>query len=436
MALGHSTTILRASKRPIVLMFGKPTFRSEIAAFVVPERKDWRTKAMRNVFKSVFLVCLLTLSASLSAQTPTTSTTSFPRFNPPPCDFNDNFYTVNGFDVTSLDQQAAGRFGNFRQTGAPAFKSGQVNWVTDSNCSVNDPIRRNVRILATTGAYKDDTGAPTEFLSIIAFLLNQNFFTGGASAVPNVRGFTTQQIVGNFEAYVAPKQTVNGVLAPTPCGTMGDGLTPCFPVTSVATPRLRHDWRISSNRTALDGSAPLAYFGDDLTGSWIVTYFWWTKFAVGGRPDQPKPTATCQTILAAAGKQNGFSLDGTPILHTGDELHFIEGVPGTPPQFGFTQAQTTQLLQAEATAPCGAEGALDVGGADGGAVWLVCPTILDPRNGAIAPDAFLDIVRKPGDGKLDPRFGDNFACLQQTGQFPDPKMGCMGNTAATAVTVP
>jgi hypothetical protein len=371
---------------------------------------------MRNVLKSVFLVCLLTLSVSLSAQT----TTSFPVFNFPPCDFSDNFYTANDFDVTNLHTQAAGRFGDFRQFGPPAFLPGQVNWVNDGNCSVNDPNRRNVRILATTGAYKDNDGAPTEFLSIIAFVLNQNFFLTGAMGI-NARGFTAQAIINNFEAYGATTQKVNGVLAPSPCGTMGDGLTPCFDVTSVATPVLRHDWRVSSNRNAIDGSSngpktPFSYFGDDLTGSWIVTYFWWTKFAVGGRPGQPTPTSTCQTIMAAAGAQNGFSLDGTPILHTGDELHFIEGVPGTPPQFGFTQAQTTQLLQAQATAPCGAEGNEDVGGKDGGAVWLVCPTILDPRNGAIAQDAFLDVVRKNG-SPIDARFQTNFSCLQSTGKF-------------------
>ena len=369
---------------------------------------------MRNIFKGAFVASVLTLSASLPAQT------TFPVFNPPPCDFSDSFYTVNGFDVTNLDTSAAGRFGNFRLFGPPAFQSGQANWVTDGNCSANDPNRRNVRILATTGAYKDDDGAPTQFFSAIAFVLSQNFFLTGSNA-KNARGFTLQSIIGNFEAYGAPTQMVNGVLAPAPCGSMGDGLTPCFPVTSVATPALRHDWRLSSNRNALDGSSngpstPFSYFGDDLTGSWIITYFWWTKYAVGGRADQPVPTSTCQTILAAAGRQNGISLDGTPILHTGDELHFIEGVPGTAPQFGFTQAQTNQLLQAEATAPCGAEGNEDVGGKDGGAVWLVCPTILDPRNGAIARDAFLDVVRRNGT-PIDGRFQTNFACLQSTGKF-------------------
>src|SRR6266704_2495335 len=326
-------------------MLCEPIFRSGTAALVVPER-NWRTKAMRNVFKSVFLVCLVTWAASVSAQT-----TSFPRFNYPPCDFNDNFYTEVGFDASKLSTMGF-RFGDARLTGAPAFLPGQVNWVTDGNCSVNDPNRRNVRILATTGAYKDDTGLPTEFFSAIAFVFNQNFFTSNVDA----RGFQLQDIVGAFEAYVAPKQSVNGVLAPAPCGSMGDG------------------------------------------------------------PDQPTPTSTCQTILAAAGKQNGFSLDGTPILHSGDELHFIEGVPGTPPQFGFSQRQTDALLQAQATAPCGAEGAEAPNGTDGGPVWLVCPTILDPRNGAIATDAFLDVVRKNG-SPIDARFQTTFSCLQSAGKF-------------------
>jgi hypothetical protein len=365
----------------------------------------------------------------------------FPRFNPPPCDFSDNFYTANGFDVPSLDTMAAGRFGNFRLTGPPAFQTNQVNWVNDTTCSGNDPTRRDVRILATTGAYKDDDGAPTQFLSIIAFLLNQNFFTGCSKTTPNVRGFTTQSIVSNFEAYGAPSQVVDGRLAPTPCGTLHDktlAANPCFPVTSVATPTLRQDWRVASNRNAIDGSSngpatPFGYFCDDLTGSWIVTYFWYTQFSLGGVGGNGKPiqpTAVCQNVLSAAGRQNGLTLDGTPIIFTGEELHFLEGV-ATTPQFGLPVS-----AQPPPTQPCGNEGNLDVGGADGGAVWLICPTILDPRNGAIAPDAFLDVVRfAPTGKKLDPRFAANFACLQQTGQFPVNGV-CQGAPTATGSSIP
>jgi hypothetical protein len=398
-----------------------------------------------RIFLLALAAFLLILPSELFAQT------TFPIFNPPPCDFSDNFYTQNGFDLSNLNTAAAGRFGNFRQTGPPAFLPNQLNWVNDTSCSPNDPTRRNVRILATTAAYKDNDGAPTEFLSIIAFLLNQNFFTGGARATPNVRGFTTQQIVANFEAYVALTQNVNGVLAPTPCGSLHDrslAAQPCFPVTSVATPNLRHDWRVASNRNAIDGSSngpntPFGYFCDDLTGSWIVTYFWYTQFSVGGvdtHGNRINPTPTCQNILSAAAAQNGNSLDGTPIIHTGSELHFLEGVA----QASECEVSTSNCLfglplsaQPPPTSPCGNEGNLDVGGADGGAVWLICPTILDPRNGAIAQDSFLDVVRIPGTGgrKLDPRFADNFACLQQTGQFPSGGV-CQGNPSATASMVP
>jgi len=103
----------------------------------------------------------------------------------------------------------------------------------------------------------------------------------------------------------------------------------------------------------------------------------------------------CGPILSALGRRNGISLDGTPIIKTADELN--------------------NDLEANG---CGAEGQEDVGGADGGAVWIICPAIPDPRNGAIAPDAFLDQVRLPNGQPLDPAFTVNFNSLQRTGFFP------------------
>ena len=147
------------------------------------------------------------------------------QINPPPCDFSDLFYQENGIDPNQL----VGRFGSARQTGAPATGS-QVNWVADSNCSTDDPTRRNFRILATTGGFVDDgTGAPTDFISILAFLTNQTNFetsfshTVGGSTVSiansvNPRGIAMQDIVGQFEAYAALKQKLpNGTFATNPC---------------------------------------------------------------------------------------------------------------------------------------------------------------------------------------------------------------------------
>jgi hypothetical protein len=341
----------------------------------------------------------------LSAQTQTEDTTSssplFDTFNPPPFDFNDAFYTANGLNVTQLDTPGAARFGFFRRTGPPA-RDGQVNWVIDNTGT--DPDRKNVRILATTGGYIDDgTGAPTQFISILAFLLDQTFFTG----VANSRGIQMADIVGNFEAYAALRQVnSHGVFAPTPCGSMGDGTTPCFPVTSVATPVLRQDWRFATNRSPIDGSAPFGYFCDDILGMWIITYFWYVDTGFG-----PHQTALCHQMLAALGGKNGLSLDGTPIIKTGDELNFLEGkVVGSNPIPGFLGTNPPNP-------PCTAEGQEDTGGADGGAVWLVCPALPDPRNGAITLDAFLDQVRRPSGLPLDPAFTLNFLCLQLFGGF-------------------
>lgn len=365
------------------------------------------------------LLCLLALAGlllmpSLSASAQTTSSTSTTSstitlngsFNPPPCDFNDDFYTENGISVTQLDTAAAARFGFFRLTGPPATGT-QVNWVNDSTCSTNDPTRKNVRILATTGGYVDDgTGSPTDFISLIAFVTNQNFFTG----VANARSIQMLDIVSNFEAYAANKQRLpDGTFALTPCGSMGTGATPCFPVTSVATPALRQDWRFATNRNALDGSdnndplgnpphdSPFGYFCDDLLGMWIITYFWYTV-------DPANPGPVCGPILSALAKKNGLSLDGTPIIKTANELN--------------------NDLEANG---CGAEGQEAVNGSDGGAVWLICPAIPDPRNGAIAKDAFLDQVRKPDGTPLDPAITTNFNCLQTTGDFPGSNGSCQAS---------
>jgi hypothetical protein len=413
---------------------------------------------MKSILRSIFVcLCIAGVTGHLSAQTPpsavTTSVKVFPRYNPPPCDFSDLFYQENGIDPTQL----VGRFGSARQFGPPAVSNSQPNWVADNTCGTNDPTTRNFRILATTGAFKDNSGAPTEFFSLIAFLVNQtNFETSfsknvGGSTISianslNPRGISMQSLVGNFEAYAAPTQKMaNGTLGPTPCGTLHDpgiAVSDCFSVGkessglfAVETPSLRQDWRISSNRNAMDGSdnncintspsvcakfsdSPFGYFCDDLLGMWIVTYFWYTQFAVGGTDTGGhtiSPTANCNKVLSAFASVNGTSLDGTPIVKTGDQLHFLEGVPGTPASViggGLTDSDLPP-----STAPCGAEGNIDPGGADGGAIWLVCPTIQDPRNGAIATDAYLDVVRLKSGNAQNTDLLNNFSCLQNTGKF-------------------
>jgi hypothetical protein len=309
--------------------------------------------------------------------------------NPPPFDFNDNFYTANGINVSQLNTAAAGRFGTFRQTGPPAGP-GQLNWVVDNTGT--DPDRRNVRILATTGGYIDDgTGAGTQFISLIAFMFDQTFFTG----VANARGIQMVNIIGDFEAYAALKQkNAQGNFLTRPCRASLGITTNCFSVASVATPKLRQDWRFATNRSGIDGSSAngFGYFCDDVLGAWIITYFYFTAASVG-----QNPTPLCKSVLHNLIQKNGASLDGTPIIKTADELN----------------------NQLEANG-CGAEFQLDQGGADGGPVWLICPAMPDPAQGGIRADAFLDSVVEPNGRRLAQDIFNNFTCLQNTGQFCNP----------------
>ena len=327
--------------------------------------------------------------------------------NPPPFDFSNAFYTANGIDVQQLNSEAGQRFGLFRKTGPPAGPH-QVNWKIDG--SNTDPVRNNIRILATTGGYKDDTGSPTQFISIIAFLLDKTFFNmaNQSGGTGNGRGLALQDIVANFEAYGAPKQVgSDGVFRPTPCASVGDQAEVakgnCFSVASVETPHLRQDWRFSTNRNAIDGSGPLSYFGDDLLGMWIITYFWYTADGFG-----PKQTSDCKSAMNFLASRNGLTLDGTPIMKTGAELHFVEGK---------LQGNEGRDFPSPPGTACAMEANLATDGTDKGPVWLICPSIPDPTQGGIAPDAFLDAVRKPDGLPLDLQLATTFNCLQKTGQF-------------------
>ena len=348
------------------------------------------------------------------------------NFNPPPCDYSDQFYQDNGVDPT----QVIGRFGTSRLTGPPARTATQVNWVADPTCASNDPDRRNFRILATTGGFTDNgTNAPNAFISILGFLNNEAAFEttytrlAGTHDITiansnNPRGISMEYIVSNFEAYAMVKQRLpNGQFATNPCATDAASPlappTPCFDVSTVNTvytPNLRQDWRFAQNRNAMDGSdnncisnnpticgpnapavlsdSPFGYFCDDLLGMWIVTYVWLTQ-------DPANADANCTAVYQSLEKENGFSLDGGPII--------------------ITPTDTNQTLE---DSGCGAEGNLAINGMDGGAIWLICPAIPDPRNGAIAADAFLDQVFLPDGQPQNPTMTANFVALQTTGQFP------------------
>jgi len=425
------------------------------------------------------------------------------NFNPPPCDFSDQFYADNGIDVTQLVGRFGDNGGTTRLTGPPATGN-QHNYLADSNCGVKDPTRRNFRILATTGGNSDDGNSPFtcanqpppvspqcanqsalepetfEFISILAFVNNQSNFTNtylrnvgfingglqgvqmnpgtdisiGQSQFPyneapaqNLRGFSTQSIVSNFEAYAAiaqfkqsltcpanatapftnqnctptptqfaanpcslqmiqQLQNPNATSVPQPCFQVADSTVSGQIVSDVATPNLRQDWRFATNRNAMDGSdnnnpfaaspsnTPFGYFCDDLLGMWILTYFWVTA---------PPNDAECGPVYQAIGAQNGFNTDGTPIVLTAFELN----------------VELEQHLDAQGNPhACGAEAKEDMSGGDGGAVFLICPALPDPRAGAISTDAFLDQVHNANGTPQNANLTVNFLSLQIFGVFP------------------
>ena len=436
---------------------------------------------MKTALKSILACLVVMVAGLASAQTttsPSFTPINPPPCDFSDQFYADN--GINASSTGELNTQADGRFGTFRQFGPPATTSTQANWVADTaDCSATDPTRRNFRILATTGGNSDDGNSPfscvdkngafavpacsgqpgipetPEFISILAFLHSEADFettysrtvgaitnggldgvqqndgevisigtVGGVSApAANPRGIRMEDIIGNFEAYAKIRQKLpNGTFALNPCAAdMVSPLapaTPCFSVadakdasgnvtlSDVATPNLALNWRFATNRNAMDGSdnncinntdqnckhkvysdSPFGYFCDDLLGAWIITYFWFTQ--------PPNTTnATCSQVFAAMGAKNGFNDEGYPIILTAHELN--------------------DELEANG---CGAEGQEAFNGADGGAVWLICPALPDPRNGAIATDAFLDAVHVANGSFMDGFLAKNFTCLQQTGKF-------------------
>lgn len=423
---------------------------------------------MNRIWKSILTGIVVMVAGLASAQT-------FTPFNPPPCDFSQRFYNQNGIDTSFL----VGEFGVTRLNGPPA-QPNQTNWVNDAICAATDPTRANVRILATTGALRDSDGAPTEFFSLVAFMNNGNVFLATendqegdtpitiANSV-NVRGITQRSLISNFVAYAAVKQKIaNGTLAPTPCGSLfgvgsaskiaagdcfnidslpatscpgTDASVPCF---AINTFNLRQDWRLTSNRNAIDGSdnncvntqdqnckannlglndSPFGYFCDDLLGTWLIHYWWYNENAIGGTDSTGhpiNPTSTCTKILSCAASVNGTSLDGTPIIKTGAQLRFLEGVTGTPASVFPNQSCIIDSDLPFSNGACAVESSLGPGvdgGAGSGATWIICPDLPDPRNGAIASDAFLDAVRLPSGAFQNQDIAKNFTCLQQTGKL-------------------
>ena len=127
------------------------------------------------------------------------------------------------------------------------------------------------------------------------------------------------------------------------------------------------------------------YFSNDPLGLWILTFVEYT--------DEALTTPAGQAALADLGARNGFDADGTPIIRTVSDIESLQSR-------GFVLV--TELPR---------DGSL-------GPPYFVCPVFKDPRDGAIADDAFLDMVTDDNGNILPAEefLQEEFDCLQQTGE--------------------
>ncbi len=128
------------------------------------------------------------------------------------------------------------------------------------------------------------------------------------------------------------------------------------------------------------------YFSNNPMGLWKISYVRFTPAAT--------ETSAGRAALADLASRNGKDLDGTPIIRTIGEIESLR-------DDGFVTVR-----------------AVPVDGSEG-PPWFSCPVMHDPRDGAIAPDAFLEVV-KDANGVVPPTSAamlQEFQCLKNTGDY-------------------
>jgi hypothetical protein len=123
------------------------------------------------------------------------------------------------------------------------------------------------------------------------------------------------------------------------------------------------------------------YFSNDPLGIWQVNLIKYTDAAFN--------TAEGQETLAELAKDNGYDLDGTPLIRTKSEVQML-----------LDKGLATNFIP-------------PIDGS-AGLRWFFCPVIEDPRDGAIAPDAFLEVTEGIEAAE---EFKAAFDCLQETGDW-------------------
>lgn len=193
------------------------------------------------------------------------------------------------------------------------------------------PRKNNIRNLETAAAF--DIDGNLTYFNVMA-VLDPSAFTNDPA------GVRARTIADSFRAFFFPKTARN------PGGPIVEPVSLDFDVTS-----RRQDNLFETKREC---------FCTNLVGFWVADFAIYTKEALESKN---KP------FRDAIATRNGRDADGTPILK---KLAEVEDMIAR----GFVEIRQNPF----------------VGGA--GTLWLICPDILDPRQGAIATDAFLLLANR------------------------------------------
>lgn len=220
--------------------------------------------------------------------------------------------------------------------------------------SNTDPRKSNIRNLETAAAF--DIDGNLTYFNVMA-VLDPSAFTNDAA------GVRARTIADSFRAFFFPKTARNS-----------DG-SPVEPVSL--------DFAVTSRRQDNLFETKTEYFCTNLVGFWVADFVIYTKEALKNKN---------KAFMDAIANRNGRDADGTPILKKVAEVEDLI-------TRGFVEIRQNPFT----------------GGA--GTRWLICPDILDPRNGAIAPDAFLLLANRVNGTDVTPAYRSNFSCLKTTGNF-------------------
>ena len=185
-------------------------------------------------------------------------------------------------------------------------------------------------------------------------VLNSTSFERNAAGQLTARGQNAFDTAERFRVFIFPKASNGSILDPF-------------------LPNKRQDNLFDTR----DG-----YFSNDPLGMWVAVWVVYTPkaFTAEGRKELDPIAAT-----------NGRDLDGTAILTSPSQVDNLASK-------GLIELRTRPVD-------------------DGVFRWVICPIPEDPRNGFIRPDAFIRDVKRADGTPVFPALGNNFRCLQQTGDW-------------------